>query len=342
MNKGNRCYIITGIFGHLGNTIARILLKSGEKVVGLALPNETAVSFLDENGEEYDVFIIRGNVCDKKSLLPLFEVANGYETVVIHTAGIVTISSHFNQLVHDVNVTGTKNMLELSAENNVARFIHVSSVHAIPAIEQDAPLQEILTFDPDKVEGLYAKTKAEATGLVLDFAKKGLSASVVHPSGIIGPYDFGRGHITQLVIDYLKGRLTACVEGGYDFVDVRDVANGILACVDKGESESCYILSNRLITVKDLLDGLHLVSGRKEIKTVLPMWFAKLTAPLSEIYYKIRKQPPLYTSYSLYTLCANANFSHQKATATLGYSPRCLEETLRDTVSFLRKSGKVP
>ncbi len=94
-------------------------------------------------------------------------------------------------------------------------------------------------FDPAAVHGLYARTKAEAPRLVLAAGQAGLDVSVVHPSGICGPYDCGAGHLTQLFIDYYKGRLTACVAGGYDFVDVRDVADGIIAAAQKGKPGAC-------------------------------------------------------------------------------------------------------
>ena len=164
---------------------------------------------------------------------------------------------------------------------------------------------------------------------------------VVHPSGILGPGDYGHGHLTQLVTDYLNGRLTACVKGGYDFVDVRDVAAGILAAADKGRKGECYILSNRFYSVRELLDTLHDVTGRKKIKTVLPLWFAKGTAPLAETYYKILRQPPLYTRYSLYTLTGNGRFSHEKADRELGYTTRDMQETLRDTAAFLVAQGRI-
>ena len=93
--------------------------------------------------------------------------------------------------------------------------------------------------------GPYAKTKAEATQAVLEAVKQGLNAVVVHPSGIIGPYDNGNNHIVKLAKDYISGKLLAGVIGGYDFVDVRDVAKGCIAAVDKGEVGECYILSNR-------------------------------------------------------------------------------------------------
>lgn len=329
-------YIITGIFGHLGNTIARILLKRGETLRGLALLNENSVPL---NG---DLTVYRGDVRDIDTLRPLFENAEGRPLIVIHTAGIISITAKFNQTVYDVNVTGTKNMLRLCKEYNIHKLIHVSSVHAIPAqLSSIAELSEVTAFHPAEVEGLYAKTKSIATRLVLRAAKEGLPVCVVHPSGIIGPYDYGRGHITQMVVDYLKGRLSACVKGGYDFVDVRDVAQGIISCVENGIPGECYILSNRFVSVKELLYKLHDITGHKQIKTVLPMWLARVTAPLSECYYKILKQPPLYTSYSLYTLRVNGNFSHEKASSKLNYQPRPLEATLKDTVAWLKEKHRI-
>ena len=110
---------------------------------------------------------------------------------------------------------------------HVKRLVYVSSVHAIPERPKDEVISEINQFDPRDVVGLYAMTKSKATQIVLGGVLLGLDAVVVHPSGIIGPNDYGHGYCTQLVMDYLDGRLTAGVNGGYDFVDVRDVADGV-------------------------------------------------------------------------------------------------------------------
>ena len=124
-------------------------------------------------------------------------------------------------------------------------------------------------------------------------------------------------------------------------MDVRDVAAGILACCENGRAGQCYILSGAYVQVKDLLFTLHELTGKRAIKTILPRWFAKMTAPLAELYYKILRQPPLYTSYSLYTLSANAQFSHEKASMELGYRPRPLEETLCDTAKWLKEHNRI-
>lgn len=329
-------YLITGAVGHLGLTIVQKLNDGQEKIRALILPDDPNEKNLPKEVEK-----CYGDVTDKSSLNKFFEKVKGYKQVVIHCAGIVSIASKFNPKVQEVNVEGTRNVVEKCIEENVEKLIYVSSVHAIPELPKGEIISEVKKFDPDKVEGLYAKTKAEATQIVLDAGKKGLNVNVVHPSGIAGPNDYGRGHITQLIIDYYKGTLTAGVNGGYDFVDVRDVADGIISCVSKGKSNECYILSNKYFAIKDLFNIFHDVTGKKNIRIFLPMWFAKMTAPMAESYYKLKKQSPLYTAYSMYTLTSNANFSHEKAEKELGYHVRPLEETVNDTVLFLKRNNRI-
>lgn len=331
-----KLYLVTGGKGHLGNTIIKRLTEKGKKVRTLILKTDK----IDPNFDK-SVEFVEGDVCDISSLENFFKDTEKYETYVIHCAGIVTIASKYDELVYNVNVNGTKNIVDLCLKHNVKRLIHISSVHAIEEKDNKEKITEVNTFNPDNVHGLYAKTKAEATAYVLLKEKDGLDACVIHPSGIVGPNDYGRGHLTQLIIDVYKNRLTAYIGGGYDFVDVRDVTDGIISCIEKGKSGECYILSNKYYEVKELLDMITTISNHKEIKTKLPMWFAKLTAPLAETYYKLMKQPPLYTSYSLYTLSSNSNFLHEKANKELDYKTRPMEETIDDTIKFLKKQKRI-
>jgi len=327
-------YLVTGAAGHLGNTVTRQLLEKQELVRVLILPGEV-MPF------EGDFEIFYGDVRNKASLREFMNVEDEYNMIVIHCAGIVSIASKYQDKVYETNVNGTRNMVELAIEKAVSRFIYVSSVHAIEEKALGKVMVETSNFDPDKVVGAYAKTKAEATKLVLDNLGKGLNAIVVHPSGICGPFDYGKGHSTALVIDYYKGKLTSAVGGGYDFVDVRDVAKGILACCHLGEIGECYILSNKYITALEILRILHEITGHREIKRVLPLWFVKFTAKLAEIYYKILRKPPLFTTYSIYTLNSNSYFSHEKADMALGYTTRDMEESLTDTVNWLKSQNRI-
>lgn len=324
-----RLYIITGANGHLGSTIVRELLKRKEDVRGLVLKSERQDVKSNDN-----VTYMSGDVRDKSTLDCLFDNTVDREVVVIHAAGIIDITKQASHNMYDVNVNGTKNMIELSINNNVHRFVYVSSVHAIPETETEQEVKESESFSPQKVNGGYAKTKAQATQLVLDAVKRGLNAVVVHPSGIIGPFDDGSNHLVQMVKNYITGKLPACVKGGYDFVDVRDVADGCLSAVEKGKIGECYILSNQHYEIKEVLGIIKGMVGGKKL-SVLPMWLAKTTAPFFEWSAKVNKQKPLYTKYSLYTLNSKDRFSHSKASQELDYNPRDLKNTVVDTVKWL-------
>lgn len=330
-------YLVTGATGHLGNTIIRMLLKQHKQVRGLVLPTDSTKAI-----EGLPVEVFEGNVCDKTSLEPFFSVPPQSEMIVIHTAGIVSIASRIDPLIYQVNVQGTKNVTDMCVEKKVRRLVYISSVHAIPEKKRGETVSETDHFDPEEVIGAYAKTKAEATQYVLDQVRNhNLDAVILQPSGIIGPQDYGNAHMTQMVKDYISGKLTAIVRGGYDFVDVRDVAEGVLSAVERGSKGRCYILSNKYTSVKQLVDMLHTISGQRKIRTVLPLWFAKMTAPLAEIYYRLRRKPPLFTTYSLYTLFSNSNMSHSRADAELAYTTRDMYRTLSDTVIWQREHAKI-
>lgn len=329
-------YIVTGANGFLGNNIVRKLLEKNCEVRCLVLPEDKLEAL-----EGLDCKIYRGDVTKKETLEDIFDVDSETLLYVIHCAAIVYIKSKYNPKIMYVNYNGTKNIVDKVLEKN-AKMVYVSSVHAITEKPNGEKMSEITDFDENKVVGLYAKSKARTAKMVLEeVKKKGLNACIVHPSGIIGPNDFSDTHLTQLILDIANGSLRACVKGGYDFVDVRDVADGIISACKNGKKGECYILSNRYVGVKELVDIISQAAGVKKIKTILPMWIAKVTAPLSEIYYKIRKEPPLYTKYSLYTLTSNSNFSNEKAKKELGYKNRSMEETIADTVKWLRENKKM-
>ena len=326
-------FIVTGAAGHLGSTIVRLLSQAGQNVRALSLAGETQRA-------RRGVTWYTGDVRRPESLRALFSGLDGRDVCVIHAAGVVDISGEMSARMRDVNVEGTKNVIALCREFDVRRLVYVSSVHAIPEREDMGVMREIRAFSPDAVTGGYAKTKAEATQAVLDAAAAGLDAVVVHPSGILGPYDDAGNHLVQVLRDYLRGKLPACVRGGYDLVDVRDVASGCIRAALHGRSGECYILSNRHYEVSDMLKLAREAGGGRKLP-VLPMWMAEAAVPLLGLVAKLRRQRPLYTRYSLYALKSNDRFDHDKATAELNYRPRDLRATIRDTVRYL-KSRQAP
>ena len=328
--------IVTGSTGHLGNTIINDLIKRGKKVRALVLYGEDCSMIKNELVE-----IFYGDIRDKESFKSMFEKKEDQEIIVIHTAVIVSIETKKNNLIEEVNVGGCKNIVELSIENKVSKFIYISSVHAIYEKENNDIIYETFDFDDSKIIGQYAKSKAKATRYVLDSLKNGLNAIVLHPSGIIGPNDYGKSNTTALVEEYINGKLTARVNGGYDFVDVRDVSNAVINSVYMGKIGECYILSGHYITVKEFFEIMKKITGKRSKVTVLPMWFAKFTIPLAEIYYKLLKKPPIYSKYSLHTLKSNSNFSNNKAMKELDFRPREVYFSIEDSIKFLASQKRL-
>lgn len=328
-------YLVTGATGYLGGTLSRRLHTIGAAVRVLVLPGDPLAYDLPEGTE-----LCYGSVDDKSSMEEFFSGADE-RTCVIHCAGIISIASKNSRRLWRVNICGTQNITDMCVERGVGKLVYVSSVHAIPEKPMGQCISECDDFAPGLVVGDYAKSKAAATAYVLQAAKNGLNASVVHPSGIIGPYDSTGGNVTGAIISYCQGKLSAGISGGYDFVDVRDVVEGIISCCDKGRPAACYILSGCYSSVKRVLQTVQKHIKGPKLLFCAPLSLIKPVAPLCEQITLRQKKPLFLTPYSIYTLCSNAAFSHERATKELDYHPRALEETLSDMVRWLAATGKI-
>lgn len=320
--------LVTGATGHIGNVLVRELIKRGEKVRALVLPDEDLTPISDLNVE-----IVYGNVLDKESL------AKAYENIqfVFHLAGIISVSSGTDMFVHEVNVEGTRNMTEAAMKAGVSRFVYTSSIHAFKRISKGNTIDEMTPIDPASAVGAYDRSKAEATLLVLEKVKEGLPAVIACPTGVVGPYDFKKSEIGSLVNDWILKKVNYMIEGSYDFVDVRDVVDGLIRARDKGNLGQLYILSGELIRVSDLWKlGQELLSVKTRIVNI-PTSLAKFAAFFAEIYYRISKTKPKLTKYSITTLQSNAVISNLKARSALGYTPRSMRDSIRDTIMWWKQ-----
>ena len=214
-------------------------------------------------------------------------------------------------------------------------MVYVSSVHAIPEKPKNCVITEDCEFSPGLVDGDYAKSKAAATEMVFSAARKGLNISIVFPSGIIGPGDVSGGSFTSMAKSFLTGKLPFAVRGGYDFVDVRDVAKGILACAESGEPGKGYILSGHYITIRRMLQIVGKAARLIYRPICLPLKLARLAAPYYERRCLKEKKPLFFTPYSIAVLGSNGRFTHDAATERFAYRPRPIEETLRDMTAWL-------
>lgn len=320
---------VTGATGHIGNVLVRKLLAKGEKVRAVVPEFEDLKPL-----EGLEVEIIYGDVRNVDSLTMAFK---GVE-IVYHLAGIVTILSGNDDLLYQVNVEGTKNVVDACLKNNVKRLVYVSSVHALKEPPHGTVIDETCSYDAECARGSYDKSKTLASLEVLKGIQKGLDAVLICPSGVIGPYDYRISQMGHLIINFMKGDLKAYVDGAYDFVDVRDVAEGLILACKNGKRGESYILSGEQISVEELLFELEKITGIKAPSFKLPLWLVKAVSNVSPLYYKFTGKEPLFTSYSIDVICSNSKISSYKAHNELRYSSRPIKESIRDSVEWFMEN----
>ena len=326
----SRLWIVTGAAGFVGSVLVRRLVDRGERVRVLLRSGAHPASL-----HGLDIERMAADVLDATSLEVALAEA-GPEAIVVHAAGRISIEGVDDPLVHRVNVDGTANLIAACRAAGVRRLVYVSSVHALPVPADGGPIRESTVFDPAAAVGDYAASKAEASALVL--AAADLEPVLVHPSGVIGPGDPGDGALTRLVRDGVAGRLPATVPGGYDFVDVRDVADGIVRAAERGRSGEGYLLAGGHAEVSALIARVCARVGRRPPPR-LPMALARAWAPLGERIARFRGKAPLFTAYSLRTLASGDRFDASKARRDLAWRPRPLEATIDDMTDWVRVHG---
>lgn len=318
--------IITGGSGHIGNVLVRHLLDMGLEVgvIDRDPSSDPAISNLP-------IKFFQGDIRDKKFLLSTFKQAD----FVCHLAGVISIVSKKRKLLQDVNVEGTRMVTEACLESGVKRLLYTSSIHALHEPKKGIPIIEKLA-KVENVLGDYAKTKVQATKIVFEAVKKGLDAIVVYPSGVIGPYDFKNSEMGTLIREASNYSKYFYVDGGYNFVDVRDVSKGIISALFNGKKGEDYLLGGNDISIKQLFTTLSNLTNTVGPRVKVPRNIVKLVVPLAEVFYKVFNKKPLLTKYSVDVLNSNYQIDSRKAEKDLGYQARDIIITIEDTLKWYR------
>ncbi|MGZ7049895.1 MAG: SDR family oxidoreductase [Methanobacterium sp.] len=324
--------VVTGATGHVGNVLVRKLLETEEEVRVFIPPFENIKPL---NGLKVE--IIEGDVRDIDSLLKAFKGAK----IVYHLAGIVSILPDIDGLLYDVNVLGTRNVVNTCIKTGVKRLIYTSSIHALKEPPYGTLIDENCPFEPAYSRGGYDQSKAMASLEILNGVEKGLDAVLVCPSGIIGPYDYKISQMGQLFVDFMKGNQKTYIDGAYDFVDVRDIAEGLINASKYGKNGETYILSGERITVYELMSYLEEITGMNAPRIKMPLWLVKAVCKAVPLYYKLTNNKPLFTSYSIEVLNSNCDISSKKAQKELEFSHRPLKESIKDSVEWFKKNNYI-
>jgi dihydroflavonol-4-reductase len=321
---------ITGASGHIGNTLCKELLDRGYKIKAL-LHND------EDDLKKPGIELVKGNILDKGSLDKLCKEAD----VVFHLAARISIDNKDRKEIFEVNVQGTQNIIDACIKNDVKRLVHFSSIHTLSHKPYDEVLDETRPMI-DKTHIAYEQSKTEGEKLVHKAIEKGLDAVIIVPTAIIGPYDFKPSLLGQALMKIYQNKLPMLVEGGYDWVDVRDVADGAINASTMGEKGERYILSGKFMELGKLSALIGQLTGQKTPGFTAPSILARIGLPFIKLYAYIMNEHPLYTGESLDILkSSNRNISNEKAGKTIGYKSRPLEETIVDTFEWYKQNGMV-
>jgi len=317
---------VTGASGYLGSCLCKTL-KDKETLLKVLVHKNTD-EFAKMGAE-----IIFGDILDESTLTKLVEEAD----VVYHLAAALSIGEKNKELVREINVKGTLNIIGACQSQKVKKLVHFSSIKTLQQIDTNNPLDESASLVTDSPSA-YDSSKAEAERLVLAAAENGLDAVILNPTAIIGPYDAQPSYLGQALIRIYRNSLPMLVSGGYDFVDVRDVIEASIQAAATGRKGERYILSGNWMSLKDLSKEIERITGEKTTQFSVPVIVARAGLPFIQLHAKISGSVPLYTSEALDNIqFSNRNISNLKARTELGYNPRPIENTLSDTFEWFNQ-----
>jgi dihydroflavonol-4-reductase len=321
---------VTGASGHVGANLVRGLLAAGGRVRALVRRNSDGIDGLP-------VEIVRADVLDRESLVRAFARVG----CVYHLAAKVSAGWERAAVVNAVNVTGTENVVAACLAARVPRLVHFSSIQALAAVrgmvDESSPLVEARAG-----RAVYDHTKALAERHVLAACTRGLDAVILNPTAVIGPFDFQPSPLGETLLALARGRLPGLVGSSTcDFVDVRDVVAAALVAQRQGRSGQRYVLSGTRLSLVELAQRWARVTGRSSPRLVVPMTLARMVAPVASTWARLRGRRPLFTGESLRVLRTQRPASRAVAEVQLGYRPRPLDETLRDTHAWWKEQGRL-
>jgi dihydroflavonol-4-reductase len=238
-------------------------------------------------------------------------------------------------MLYDINVGGTRNIVNACMEHGVKRLVYASSIHAL-APRDGIEIDETLDMSCSCPSDDYGRSKLQGTEAVLEACEKGLDAVIVYPTGVIGPYDYRSSFAGTMFRKYMRSQrgVHLYFDGGYDFVDVRDVSDGIYRAWRNGESGQGYILAGDRCSVREMIETVGRSAGR-DFKTVrVPLFLVRVGAAVVPVLSALAGKPPILTQDTVDLLVSGDKISAEKAKTWLGYEPRPISESLSDAVKW--------
>ncbi|MCI0461862.1 MAG: NAD-dependent epimerase/dehydratase family protein [Gemmataceae bacterium] len=329
--------LVTGPSGFLGHHVIKLLNGRGLKPRALVRSGGGEVTKAVTEMRKLDVDEVEGGVED----LPSLRAACAGIDTVFHMNFLIRLGggAEVEKALHEVNVLGTRHVLDAATEAGVARVVVSSSALTVGLSRKPQPIDEAADWATCGFDLPYALSRRQAEQEALARPSgRGLPTIVaVNPSFTMGPEDFVGAPANGLAKGMTKRwfRMTAPI--GFGVLDVRDFADGVLRAAERGRHGRRYLLSGENVMPGSLLNEVATVYGKRPPRYLFPIkaWMAYPLVTAHEMWSRLRGKPPKATRSILQLWGRYAWYDTSLARHELGWEPRPLRDTLRDTLDWL-------
>jgi len=324
--------LVTGATGFLGSAIVRELLKDGTEVMVLLRKNSDT-----SNIDGLDVEKIYGDIQDRESVKSALK---GCDTLY-QTAALYAFWARDSKVFYDINVEGTKTILNAALEQGMKKVVYTSSAITMGSHGAETPANEESEFNLWKMGDHYSISKYLGEVEALKIANQGLPLVIVNPTGITGVRDIKPTPTGKVIVDFLNRKMRAYMDAGGNFVDVEDVARGHILAAQKGRIGERYILGNENMSVVDLFRLIEELTGVKPPSFKIPYSVALVLGYMNQLITSITRKPPIVSAPmvrmgSKYTYCDSS-----KAINELGFTQTPIRTTIEKAINWFRENGYI-
>ncbi|MBL8177365.1 MAG: NAD-dependent epimerase/dehydratase family protein [Bryobacterales bacterium] len=318
--------LVTGATGFLGWHVAKLLLKSGERVRALVRPSSSV--------RELDVETVTGDLRDAASL----ERAVAGCRAVYHVAADYRLWAKDSRDLYRSNVDGTRNMLEAARLAGVERFVYTSTVGCI-GIPSGGIGNEETPVTLEDMTGHYKRSKFQAEQVALEYARTGFPVYIVNPTAPVGDHDVKPTPTGKIIVDFLKGNMPAYIDTGLNLVDAADTARGHVLAAERGKPGERYILGGENMTLGQILQQLAGLSGKPAPKMRIPYPVAYVAGVCSTAAAHVTGKEPRAPLEGVRMARKKMWVSCDKAQRDLGFTAAPVEQALDKAIRWFERNG---
>jgi len=312
---------VTGAAGFLGTNLLQRLVEHGHDV--------TAIDRVQPAGAPHpQVTWVDGDVLDPASMRSALEGAE----VVYHLVAMITLAHH-HDLAWRINTEGVRIVAEAALEAGVRRMVHTSSIHAFNQYSCGGRIDEKAPRSTESHLPVYDRSKFQGEVELRKVIERGLDAVICNPTGVYGPVDHSNSRINATLWDCARGRVPVMIAGGFDLVDVRDVAAGLILAGQKGRTGENYLLAGGMCSLYEVSKLAAEVNGKRGPRFAIPVKVITAALPVLEPIGKMFGSDRVSRA-AMGALISAPVVDAAKARSELGYQPRSTADTVRDLVAF--------